>query len=469
MATCDVRLGGATGGPVPIRVNLGGFAYYVVLLTVTAGPPGRIDILSGDNQSGDRGATLPVPLVAQISDGFGHLLPETPVIWEAVVPGTVTISNSSAVADSQARVSARVTLGAALGPVQVRLRAGTAQVLFTLLSSATVSSFSKISGDSQSAPVGQPFAAPLVVQLLLDQAQPAQGVPVTFSVTSGDAAIETPNSAAGSNGRASTMVTAGATAGPLVVTATAFGLSVSFNLTASPPGPLVSALDIVNAISGDTGVSPGGIIAIYGQGIASAIQGSVVANGGFPFGALPASLAGVEVHIGGTRVPIYRVNNIDGQESVVVQAPLTLTPGVTSVTVRVGGGSTTVDKVAVKAYQPGIFETPGPGGEKHAVLTKEDGSFVTYDHAAARGEKLRMLCAGLGPAVTSPLVVTVNEGGVRVISAEPMAGMRGVYVVTFEVAADTAPGLNRPLSVAIADPNSSPGLLRYSSAIANLE
>ncbi len=136
-----------------------------------------------------------------------------------------------------------------------------------------------------------------------------------------------------------------------------------------------------------------------------------MANGGFPFGALPTSLAGVEVRFGGAKVPIYRVNNINGQESVVVQAPLTLTPGVTSVTVSVGGGSTTVDNVPVKAYQPGIFETPGPAGEKHAVLTKEDGSFVTYDHAALRGEKLRMLCAGLGQAVTAPLVVTVNEGG----------------------------------------------------------
>lgn len=469
LATCDVRLGGVTGGPAPIRVNLGGFAYYIVLLTVTAGPPGRIDILSGNNQSGNRGATLPVSLVAQISDGFGHLLPETPVTWEAVVPGTITFSNSSAVADSQARVSARVTLGNTLGPVQVRLRAGTAQMLFTLLSTATVFSFSKVSGDSQSGPIGQPFATPLVVQLLLDQGQTAPGVPVTFSVTSGDAALDAPSAASDSAGQASTMVTAGATTGPLVVTASVFGLSVSFNLTAVPPGPSVFAPGIVNAISGDVGVSPGGIIAIHGQGIAPAIQGSVVANGGFPFGALPTTLAGVGVRLGGAEVPIYRVNNINGQESVVVLAPLTLTPGVTSVTVSAGGGSTTVNNVPVKAYQPGIFETPGLSGEKLAVLTKEDGSFVTYDHAALRGEKLRMLCAGLGQAVTAPLVVTVNEGGMRVISAETMAGMTGVYVVTFEVAPDTARGLNRPLSVAIADPNSSPSLLRYSSAIANLE
>ena len=429
LATCDVHLGGVTGGPVPIRVNLAGFAYYVVLLTVTPGPPGRIDILSGNNQSGNRGATLPVPLVAEISDGFGHLLPDIPVTWEAVVPGTVTIERREFRSGLSGHASAAwVTLGAVLGPVQVRLRAGTAQTLFTLLSSATVSSFSKVSGDSQSAPIGQPFGTPLVVQLLLDQGQALPGIPVTFSVTSGDAALDTPNAVSDGDGRASTMVTAGVTAGPLVVTASAVGLSVSFNLTASPPAPSVSALGIVNAISGEMGVSPGGFIAIHGQGIAPAIQGSVVANGGFPFGALPTSLAGVEVRLGGTKVPIYRVDNMNGQESVLVQAPFTLAPGVTSVTVSVGGVSATVDHVPVKAYQPGIFETPGPAGEKHAVLTKEDGSFVTYDHAALRGEKLRMLCAGLGQAVTAPLVVTVNEGGVRVISAETMPGMTGVYV-----------------------------------------
>jgi uncharacterized protein (TIGR03437 family) len=486
-AACDVRFGGVIGGPVLIRIKVGGIAEYTRLLTVTLGPPSLVTILSGNNQSGSRGATLPTALSAEISDGFGHLFPGTAVTWEVVPAGAVTLVNPSAVADAEGRVSAVARLGSTPGPVLVRLHAGTAQAVFTLNVTVNVSTFRKVSGDGQSALIGQAFASPLMVELLDELGQGASGVTVNFTVTSGSATLGTAAPPTDSQGRASTTVTAGGTAGPIVVTATAAGFSVTFNLTALPPGPIVLLQNIRSAISGDLGVSPGGIVAIFGDGVAAGVQGSVVANGGFLIGALPTSLADVEVLFGTTSAPIYSVNNVNGQQFVVVEAPFNLVaPGTVSVTIRAGAGSTTVNNVQVKAYQPGIFETPGPGGQTYAVLTKEDGSYVTYDNPVRRAtdRRLRMYVAGLGqtsPAlgtnfagipgqtVLTPLVIGVNNGGARLISAETMAGVVGVYVVTFEIAADTATGLNRPLAIAIVNASGNLVLFGNPSVIPSIQ
>jgi uncharacterized protein (TIGR03437 family) len=234
-------------------------------------------------------------------------------------------------------------------------------------------------------------------------------------------------------------------------------------------------------------VSPGGIIAIYGDGIAPNIQGSVIANGGFLLGPLPTSLAGVQVLFGTTPAPIYHVDNISGQQFVVVQAPFTLTGGTqVSVTINANGGSTKVAGVPVKTYQPGIFESLGPQGQRWAVLTKDDGSYVTTDNPVLRGVDLHlhMYCAGLGQAtpalgtnyvgiagqtVAAPMVVAVNNAGVRIVSAKTMEGVVGVYVLTFEVPADTTPGLDRSLAIATANADGSPSPLRYYSAIPSIQ
>jgi uncharacterized protein (TIGR03437 family) len=289
-------------------------------------------------------------------------------------------------------------------------------------------------------------------------------------------------------------VTAGATAGSVVITATSLGRSATFSLTVVLPGPVISSVNIRSAISGDQGVSPGGISAIYGQGIAPDIRGSVVANSGYVLGALPTKLADVEVLFGSTSAPIYHVNNINGQEWVVVQAPFNLIPGTTtSVTVKVGGGSATVSGVSVKDYQPGIFETLGPAGQRWAVLTREDGSYVTADNPIVRGvtKRLRMYCAGLGQtipaldtnfagipgqALVAKLIIGVSTtdggigGGVNVVSAETMVGVVGVYVVTFDVPATINPGQDQALVVAIANADGSPNINRiYYSAIPKVQ
>ncbi|HSW51018.1 MAG TPA: hypothetical protein VLH09_12630 [Bryobacteraceae bacterium] len=579
LANCDLRFGPVIGGPFQVKILAGGGgsgvgsagAEYNAYIQVSAGPPTLFTKISGDGQTGAPGVTLQ-PLVAEISDGVGHVLPGTAVTWESLTPNTVTVVSSVSVANAQGRVSAQVRLGSVAGPGQIRVRAGSAEAVFNVAVSIPIASLAKISGDGQSAILNQAFGAPLVVEARNAQGQPVSGVPVIFTLVSGPATIGTASAATGANGRASTTVTAGATAGAVVVQATAGQFSATFNLTVSipvssltkisgdgqvavvndafsaplvvelrdgqgspvsgaavtftvvsgpatvqtatavsgsngrasttvragatsgavviraasftftetfnlmviPPGPLLSRNNIRSAISGDLGVTPGGITAIYGQGIASDLNGSVVANGGYVLGPLPTTLAGVEVLFGSTSAPIYHVTNNNGSEWVVVQAPFSLTPGqAVSVTVRKGGGSTTVEGVEVKSYQPAIFETLGPSAQRWAVLTKEDGSYVTQDNPVRKGvdRKLRMYCSGLGqtnPALLtngvgvpgqallaqlSLYIITTDGSAARVISAEPMAGVVGVYVVTIELPAALQTGADKMLTVGVAGPS----------------
>ncbi len=464
IASCDLRVGGRIG-TATLSVRTGGFnAQGPIQFQVLPGDPAVVEILQGDGQIGTPGQTLGQRLVARIRDAGGNLLPGTAVQWEVSPAGGATLSEVSTTADANGQVSARATLGNLAGPVQVRVRAGAAVGTFNLTVNIPISQMLKVSGDDQTAIINTAFARPLVVEVRNAQGSPVPGVPVSFTVMSGSATVGSPSAVTDSQGRASTSVTAGSSPGAVVVRAASGSFSVTFNLTVSPPGPIVTLTGVRNAISGDLGVTPGGIIAIYGDQIAPSIQGSVVGPNNL-IGSLPTRLAGVEVRFGATPAPIYSVNNISGQQWVVVQAPWELAaPGTVSVTIRVGAGETVVNDVPVKPYQPGIFETLDEGGRRFAVLLNPDGSYVTRTNPARRGTRIRGFFGGLGqtnPAtgtnraglpnqnVLANVVIGVNNEGVPVFLARMMEGVVGVYIVEFEVPANTAPGPDRPFAVAI--------------------
>src|SRR5205085_12646521 len=87
-----------------------------------------------------------------------------------------------------------------------------------------------VSGNNQITAPSQPFGAPLVVQYLDAQGQPAPGVPVAFAITSGTASISTSPVITNANGQATITVTAGSSRGALTITASAGGQSVIFQL-----------------------------------------------------------------------------------------------------------------------------------------------------------------------------------------------------------------------------------------------
>jgi hypothetical protein len=88
------------------------------------------------------------------------------------------------------------------------------------------SSVTGVAGDNQSAPAGTTLAAPLSFTALGSDGLPVQGVAVSWSVTpTGRATFSPQTSQTDANGRASTNVTLGPTAGAITIQATVTGVS----------------------------------------------------------------------------------------------------------------------------------------------------------------------------------------------------------------------------------------------------
>lgn len=455
------------------RLNVGGLQEFTNPFAVTVGPPGIIRATSGDMQTANAGASLPNTLTALITDLGGNPLSNIPVVFEPVVPNTATLANVVSTSDATGRVSARVVLGNVAGVVQIRVRTapgvGTStgspiQFIFNETSVIPVGSITKIGGDPQDAAViGTAFGQPLVLQVNDASGKPVQGVVVTFAVSSGSATLGSPSTTTNAQGQASTTVNAGSTPGPIVVTATvAGGFTQTFNLTSRLPGPNCTPNSFANGANFQRGfISPGGIVTITCSGLAPGIQGSLVS----PFFApLMTQINRTTVSFGSILAPIYNVSNISGTESITVQVPFEVTPGTSPVTINVNGGISTVN-VPVQQYSPAIFEAPMSDGRRRAVLTHDDGSFVTLENPARRGETIHMFATGLGavtpnvttnqfgpsPAatVTGTLIVGVQGVGALVGAQTYAANLVGVYEVDFIVPDNVPSGRDELLSIAV--------------------
>lgn len=468
-ATCNLVFGGKIGNGT-FTVNVGNWTFFNFSYKVIAGPPATILVKSGNQQSGNPGQQLPNPILVELTDVGGNDLSGVPLVFEAVVPGTVTITNASPVTDNTGRASAQVRLGNAAGAVQVRVRTtnNTASTVFTFNVNIVVAGLLKVSGDPQETAVtNTAFGTPLVVEVTDTKGNAVVGAPVTFAVTSGSATLGTTSSITDSNGHASTTVTAGVTAGPIVITASSSPApAVIFNLSSRLPGPTCdpNAAFSNGASFRVSWISPGSVATITCTGLAPGIQGSVVSNF---FGPLPLQVAGVTVQFDGHYAPIYSVSNINGQESVNVQVPFEVTPGTVPVTINVNGGTNPPGLTAlISPAAPGIFETVMSDGLKRAVAVRPDGSFVSLENPAQRGERLRTYLTGLTPdpgtvrtnmftpldkdiAITSQVVVGINNAGVPLHSVTYAQDLIGVWEVQFDIPSDSATGSNVIFSLGV--------------------
>jgi len=463
---------GITGTTTPI-----GYAQlYSIPITVTGATAGTISVSSGSNQSANPGQALPNPLVARVADSTGATpVSNVPVTWTVSPASAATVNPPTSNTDSQGLASTNVTLSStASGQVTVKaaLTGASSNISTTFTITVTVAtvpvtSVTKQGGDGQTAVINTAFSQPLAVQVNTS-AGVATNTPVTFSV-SGPALIGGQTSSTvntDSSGKAQINLTAGSTTGAVTVTASAGGQSTSFSETVVPVGPNLTPNSFYNAAGLKPGsLSPCGLAVIIASGLAPGVQGSL--NPPSLFGAYPATLGPSTVSFNGIRAPILRVTNSGGQESVTVQVPCDVTPGSSvPVTVSASGGNASAN-VAIQPASPGIFETPMSDGVPRAVLVRPDGSFVSLENPARRGEVINVYVTGLGttipavgtnsipiPSGSSALVqgqviVGVNNSGSRVISARLSPTQIGIYEVAFQVDANAPTGNNVVLSVAV--------------------
>ncbi|MBS1871752.1 MAG: Ig-like domain-containing protein [Acidobacteria bacterium] len=470
--SCNLVMGSTvTTGPTALTVDVGSFIQVTnpILVTINPGTPPTVKATQGNGGSGKAGTQF--ALRAQVTNASGTAAAGAATAW-TVVSGSATLTNVTTQADSQGYTTATATLGATVGTVVIKVTAGSgtltssANFTLTVLPTVTVGAVTIVSGNGQTTTASTAFGAPLVVKVTDGSGQPLSGLQVTFSATGATATLGSPAVTTDSSGQASTAVTAGASAGTVIVTASTNGVQTQFTLTIAPPGPSIDTTSFRNAASGLQGLTPCGIATVTGTGIATGINGTVMANSFL--GPLPYTLVNDSVTVNGVPAPIFWVSNTtSGGEAIAFQTPCEISVGAATVTVGYNGGSKTVSGVTVSALQPGIFETLINNKRYAVMLHVSDGSYVTPDNPARRGESLKLFVTGLGavtPATstnrvglggqkpTAIITAGLNNGGVPVTGAEYLPGAIGIYTVTFTVPTDTATGDYQNVGLIVSDP-----------------
>ena len=464
---------GATG--VPFGYSQPSAVYAVV----TPSTPGAVKIVSGNNQSANPGAAVAAPLVVQALDTSGNPLAGLPVSW-AISPSTGGVVNPvNANTDANGQASATVTLSSsAVGNVAVNAKVTgngvtVSSQAFTITVNTQVTGLTIASGNNQSAQVGQPFAQPLVVQVVTAGGQNVQGLAVQFAVTSGSGTLSASSAATGPTGLAQVNATAGGTAGPLTVVASIAGITQTFSLTVTPPPPPISSNSFLNG-AGFYATSGSQLTALSPCSVGTIVVGNPLAAAAIPttLNMFPAALqqpGNVSVSIGTTAVPILNVSAAStGQQLITFQQPCELPPANYTYTITINGVSTQIPNVTVRPGSPGIFEIISSDGVRRTLAVRPDGSIVSLQNPARRGEFVRIYITGVGPMqpalVTGQLptpgvdsipvdpnqvVVGLNGNGVGAVTVRAAPDLLGVAIVAFQVPIDATPSNNGVLAVGV--------------------
>ena len=470
-----VLVGGVTADQVFLGTGLpiGFRQLFANQFVVTVPTPSAIQIVSGNNQSVNQGQAA-ARLLGKITDATGAAaIAGQKVTWSVSPVGAATLTNTVDTSDANGQIGTDVLIAAsAVGPIKITATLNSsisATFNITAVSTVTLSSLQKVSGDAQSAVVNTAFAQPLIVKVN-STAGAAVGIPVQFSI-SGGATLSTQTATTDSAGQARVTVQAGATTGAVTVTASVTSLaSVSFSLTIVPAGPNLTSGSFSNAAGARAAsLSPCGLAIVTGAGLAPGVQGVLLAS--YPIGpnplsfALPSSQA-VRISVNNVAAPVFGVSNVNGQEQITFQIPCETTPAA-SVPVTVTVGPSTVNTtIAVTPAGPGIYETKNTDGVLRAVIVRPDGSFASIENPARKGEIVRTYVTGLGPVapvevtnalptpgtdalVLGQVVVGVNNAGTRLIQARLAPNLIGVYEVTFQVPSDAPAGNDLVFSVGV--------------------
>ena len=426
----------------------------------STGPPSLMTKTNGDNQSGAPGERLSgAALVVTVSDVCGNAASGQSVSWSVSPTQAATLTNVIGTTDSRGRSSVIVQLGNRPGPFTVTATSGGLSATFNLSVNVIATKLALISGNNQTAALGQAVRRPLVVQARDAQNRAVPGVPVIFAVTRGAGTVSATGAVVtNSVGRAQTFVTAGAQLGVIRVVASGAGDTVTFTINTIGRAPTVTALGFVNGASFRQGWVPGSLGTIFGVGLMEGIIG-VVQAGQVPF---PTILRGVRVIVNGISAPILSIANVNGQEQVSIQVPFGINaPGLTAVTIENNGSRTTVTGVPLFAVQPGIFEFTANSVRVAAVL-HANFQVVTPANPARPGEIVLLFITGMGltdPAVGTNVVgpappatsvvqpiVGIDDGGVEVLGSFYAPGLLTVFQINLRIP-DNAQTGNRKLSV----------------------
>jgi len=230
-----------------------------------------------------------------------------------------------------------------------------------------------------------------------------------------------------------------------------------------------SPASIVNAADNQPGVlSPNVIGTIYGTGLAYTTK--AIAPSDIGGGILPTVLPGTGVRVicGGLMANIYYVS----PTQINFLVPPTLLPGTVNIQVVLDGLPGPVAPIQVVAATPAIFQVD----EETVVATRADGSLITSDSPARRGDVVVLYATGLGktvPALVYAQIPTAAATLVRkaefqtllgdvavdasaILYAGITPGLAGVYQVNLRI--PDSVDVNPEIRIGFADAMSKAGL-----------
>lgn len=253
------------------------------------GPPNGTNALSkesGDNQTGTVNTQLTSDFCVKVTQS-GSAVSGVAVTWSTATGGSLTPPSSTTASTGIA--CSRLTLGTGAGPQTAQAAATGATgspVSFSATANAgNATDLVKSGGDNQTAAVNTNLTEPLSVQVTDAFGNGIGGALVTWLVSSGSA---TPNPLSGNTnatGLATTTITLGGAAGPIVITASSAGLVGSpqtFNATGTAVAPPPSAITITVSNNqftpGVDTVAAGGTVT-WTWGNTAGVQHSVTTTG----------------------------------------------------------------------------------------------------------------------------------------------------------------------------------------------
>jgi uncharacterized protein (TIGR03437 family) len=177
---------------------------------------------------------------------------------------------------------------------------------------------------------------------------------------------------------------------------------------------------------------------------------------------LPVAFLGTSIFVNGSPVPLFAVDNVNGQQQINFQVPWEV-EGQTSAAVVVANGQTTNPSIVVPvlAAQPGIFYYDAVGGHFGAIL-HSNFQLADSSHPAKSGEIVLIYCTGLGAVNAPPAdgwpgngqttksipLVTIGGAPAMVSFSGLAPGFVGLYQINAQVPSGVDPG-NQSMSITI--------------------
>ena len=219
--------------------------------------------------------------------------------------------------------------------------------------------------------------------------------------------------------------------------------------------PYIAPAGVANAAgkTPESGVAAGSIVSIFGASLSSELVSG-------PSNPLAQTLGGVIVRTEDRILPLFFVS----PAQVNMQLPDDYSPGEKLLTVSSQGLPDVKAAFKVVRNAPGLFQQI-ISGDSFAVVTHEDGSVVTADSPAKRGELLTLYGTGLGPTdhgrptgfpvpdsprylLVDTATVLMGDSEIAVEGAFAQPGRIGIDVVQFRLG-DAAPSGNTQIRVRV--------------------